>query len=270
MGASGGVFEEASIYVFASDAAAAIAYLESRADINPNQTGVLGHSEGGVYAAILGADPDSGVDFIISMAGPSIKGSDMLMEQNRLMLEAAGASEALIKSQLAFLETVIPLMIAQDYKAASQRTREVALEQLEIARKEGDPAIAQIKDEDAYAQTVVDAFMTGYANASFSSLMAYDPGPNFAETTVPILAVFGELDLQVPPASNIVALEVAFAKSDNDDVTIITIPGANHLFQAATRGAATEYTTLKRTFTGEFLPTVSNWILERVDVVELK
>lgn len=91
-----------------------------------------------------------------------------------------------------------------------------------------------------------------------SSLMAYDPGPDFAQTTVPVLAVFGELNLQVPPASNIAALEAAFAKSDNDDVTIITIPGANHLFQAATTGAVTEYTTLKRTFTDGFLPTVSD------------
>lgn len=266
--ASGGVFEEASIYDFASDAAAAIAYLESRADINPNQTGVLGHSEGGVYAAILGADPDSGIDFVVTMAGPGVSGSDTLREQSRLLFAAQGASEALIESQLAFLDDVIPLMIAEDYEAASQRTRQVALEQLEIAREAGDPAVARTKNEDAYVQTVVDAFMTGYANASFSSLMAYDPGPDFAQTTVPVLAVFGERDLQVPPASNIAALEAAFAESDNADVTIITIPGANHLFQAAITGAATEYTTLKRTFTEAFLPTVGDWILERVDVVE--
>ena len=266
--ASGGVFAEASIYDFASDAAAAIAYLKSRADINPNQTGVLGHSEGGAYAAILGADPDSGVNFIVTMAGPGTSGSETLREQSRLLFEAQGASKALIKSQLAFLDDVIPLMIAEDYEAASQRTRQVALEQLEIAREAGDPVVARTKNEDAYAQTVVDAFMTGYANASFSSLMAYDPGPDFAQTTVPVLAVFGELDLQVPPASNIAALEAAFAESDNDDVTIMTIPGANHLFQAAITGAATEYTTLKRTFTEAFLPTVGDWILERVDAVE--
>lgn len=66
MVASDGVHEEASIYDFASDAAAAITYLESRGDINANQTGVLGHSEGGVYAAILGAGPDSGIDFIVT------------------------------------------------------------------------------------------------------------------------------------------------------------------------------------------------------------
>jgi len=265
---SGGVFAKASIYDFASDAAAAIAYLESRADINPNQTGVLGHSEGGVYAAILGADPDSGIDFVVTMAGPCISGSDTLREQSRLLFEVQGASEALIESQLSFLDDVIPLMIAEDYEAASQRTRQVAMEQLEIAREAGDPSVARTKNDDAYAQTVVDAFMNGYANASFSSLMAYDPGPDFAQTTVPVLAVFGELDLQVPPASNIAALEAAFAASDNDDLTIITIPGGNHLFQAAITGAATEYATLKRTFNEAFLPTVGDWILERVDVVE--
>ncbi|MEO1166603.1 MAG: alpha/beta fold hydrolase, partial [Chloroflexota bacterium] len=266
--ASGGVFEEASIYDFASDAAAAIAYLESRADINPNQTGVLGHSEGGVYAAILGADPDSSVDFIVTMAGPGVNGSDTLREQSRLLFEAEGASKALIASQLAFLDDVIPLMIAEDYEAASERTRDVALEQLEIAREAGDPAVAQIRDDDTYAQTIVDSFMTSYANASFSSLMAYDPRPDFVKTAVPILAIFGELDLQVPPALNTAALEATFADSDNDDVTIVTIPTANHLFQAANTGTATEYTRLKRTFTEAFLPTLGDWILERVNVVE--
>lgn len=68
------------------------------------------------------------------------------MEQSRLIFEAEGASEALIESQLAFLDDVIPLTISEDYEATSERTREVALEQLEIAHEEGDPLVAQIKD----------------------------------------------------------------------------------------------------------------------------
>jgi len=265
---SGGVFEETSIYDFAADASAAIQYLKSRTDINPNQTGVLGHSEGGAYAAILGANPHSGVNFIITMAGLCIRGDDILKEQSRLMFEAQGASEAMIQSQLAFLDDVIPLMIAKDYESARERTYKVALEQLAIARENGDPTVAKVKNDDAYAKNMADTFMAGYANASFSSLMAYDPRPDFAQTTVPILAIFGERDLQVPPQSNIAGLEVAFAKSNNDDVTITTIAGANHLFQHAVTGAATEYMTLKRTFADAFLPTLSDWILKRVDVVQ--
>src|SRR5690606_2227302 len=41
---SGGVFSEASPLDFASDAAAAIAFLETRAEIDPARTGIIGHS----------------------------------------------------------------------------------------------------------------------------------------------------------------------------------------------------------------------------------
>ncbi len=50
--------------------------------------GVLGHSEGGLIAFMLGAE--SKVDFIISMAGPGIKGDTLLAEQQNAALRIYG------------------------------------------------------------------------------------------------------------------------------------------------------------------------------------
>lgn len=50
--------------------------------------GVLGHSEGGLIAFMLGAE--SKVDFIISMAGPGIKGDTLLAEQQNAALKLYG------------------------------------------------------------------------------------------------------------------------------------------------------------------------------------
>jgi hypothetical protein len=63
-------------------------------------------------------------------------------------------------------------------------------------------------------------------------------------------------------------MEAALNAAGNTDFTIVTIPGANHLFQAAETGAIEEYGTLPKAFTPEFLPTVTDWIRERVDVVQ--
>lgn len=87
VGESQGDYKSTSIYDFAADGEAAIAYLQSREDINPDQVGVMGHSEGGVYASIIGANPDSGAAFIITMAGPAVDGKAILLRQNELILQ---------------------------------------------------------------------------------------------------------------------------------------------------------------------------------------
>ena len=59
-----------------------------------NTVGVLGHSEGGSIAFMLGAD--NKVDFIVSLAGAIISGKEILLEQNRYMLSQAGYPQQVI------------------------------------------------------------------------------------------------------------------------------------------------------------------------------
>ena len=78
-GRSTGNYAAASVQELASDAQAAVDYLKTRDDINPDQIGVFGHSEGGIYAAMMGANPESGVAFIVAMAGPGVDGKAILL-----------------------------------------------------------------------------------------------------------------------------------------------------------------------------------------------
>ncbi len=52
-------------------------------------------------------------------------------------------------------------------------------------------------------------------------------------------------------------------KSGNPDWTIEVIPGANHLYQAATTGGAGEYPRLKKEFAPGFLDAVVSWLSQR-------
>jgi dipeptidyl aminopeptidase/acylaminoacyl peptidase len=56
---------------FAADAENAMAYLKSRKEINPKKFGRLGHSEGGLVAAIASSHSKD-VSFVISLAGPGV------------------------------------------------------------------------------------------------------------------------------------------------------------------------------------------------------
>lgn len=79
----GGDVKNATSEDFARDALAGIDYLRNWKAFS--KVGILGHSEGGLIAFMLGGKKK--VDFIVSLAGPSVKGDTLLATQgNRIMI----------------------------------------------------------------------------------------------------------------------------------------------------------------------------------------
>lgn len=78
---SGGDLLNATSRDFADDAAAGIRWLRQSGRFP--KVGILGHSEGGEIAFMLGAE--GMVDFIVSLAGPGVSGDSILLEQNRAL-----------------------------------------------------------------------------------------------------------------------------------------------------------------------------------------
>ena len=79
----GGEVKNATTADFMRDAAAGIDYLRNRRTFG--KVGILGHSEGGSIAFMLGARKK--VDFIVSLAGQGVKGDTLLAAQsNRILL----------------------------------------------------------------------------------------------------------------------------------------------------------------------------------------
>ena len=79
----GGDVKNATSEDFARDAAAGIQFLRSKRAFS--KVGILGHSEGGLIAFMLGAQKKT--DFIVSLAGPGVQGDTLLTTQgNRIML----------------------------------------------------------------------------------------------------------------------------------------------------------------------------------------
>lgn len=79
----GGDVKNATSEDFARDAAAGIRFLRSKRAFS--KVGILGHSEGGLIAFMLGAQKKT--DFIVSLAGPGVQGDTLLTTQgNRIML----------------------------------------------------------------------------------------------------------------------------------------------------------------------------------------
>jgi hypothetical protein len=267
-GKSTGNYAAASVHDLALDAQAAVDYLKTRDDINPDEIGVMGHSEGGLYAAMMGANSEeSGVAFIVSMAGPAVDGKDVLLVQNELIMKVSGSSDAVIQTQLDFLSTIYPLVEARDWEAVEQAVRESALAQWELATDD-ERAKSGVDSAEALAEQSATQFRQNYETEWFASFLEYDPGQDWAKTTIPVLALFGGLDVQVDDEQNAPALQAALEAAGNPDFEVVVIDDANHLFQKAESGAVEEYMTLPTEFASDFLPTLSDWILQHVSNVD--
>ncbi|SFG06257.1 S9 family peptidase [Prevotella sp. KH2C16] len=86
VGKSTGSFKGTTTLGFADDAKAGLDWLRKTKKFK--SIGLLGHSEGGLIAFMIGAE--KAADFIVSMAGPGIKGDTLIAEQANANLQIYG------------------------------------------------------------------------------------------------------------------------------------------------------------------------------------
>jgi pimeloyl-ACP methyl ester carboxylesterase len=86
--------------------------------------------------------------------------------------------------------------------------------------------------------------------------MDYDPIPMLEQVRVPVLAVWGENDALVPVSESRAAIETAFTRSGNREVTYRVFIGADHSIQ-------TESWLHGRRPDPEYLNLLTGWILKQ-------
>ena len=82
----GGDVRNATSEDFARDAAAGLDYLRNRKAFS--KVGIIGHSEGGLIAFLLGAQGKT--DFLVSLAGTGVKGDTLAVSQQNRQMELMG------------------------------------------------------------------------------------------------------------------------------------------------------------------------------------
>jgi len=259
---SGGDFASATSEDFASDALAAVAFLKARSDIAGNEIGVIGHSEGGLIAPMV-ATRSSDVAFIVMMAGPGVPGEEILLEQGAAIARAGGATEEEAIRRNQELQKEFFAIIAQepDPAAAEVRLREAMKASLDSMSPEERSAAGVTGDNE---EQVIQNEVRQVNSPWFRFFLTYDPEPVLRQVKVPVLALNGSLDLQVPPYQNLPVIEHALQEGGNRNATVVELPGLNHLFQHATTGSPTEYTGIEETIAPVALKTISDWILATV------
>jgi uncharacterized protein len=200
------------------------------------------------------------VAFLIAMAGPALPYSDDRVTQVERIAAASGASQAEIDEAVALQRTFVERAIAEDWEALEALAVEHVTDQL-AALPEAQRA--QLGDIDAVVAQQAEATVAAFQSPWLSYFMTYDPRVDLRRITAPTLVLFGELDVQVDLEQNRAPFEAALAEAGNDDVTVVVVPQANHLFQAAATGNVDEYMALEMAFAPGFLDLIGDWLAER-------
>ena len=239
-GKSTGNAEKATTMTFKDDAKAGLEYLRSLKEFG--RTGVLGHSEGGTIAFILGAEGKA--DFIVSMAGAAVRGDLILVEQNRAALSLAGMPEDAVNAYCQTLGKVYEYMNSGKALDAPEKV----LQQIQEANGISLPEAARKN---------ILSIMTK-DNAWMNHFISYSPAEDIKRITCPVLAINGDLDMQVLSKQNLPVIGSLLPKGKHN--TVKEYHGLNHPFQHAKTGAVMEYGKPEETIAEEVLRDIADWI----------
>lgn len=245
VGESGGDFSTATTSVFASDVKAALDYLKTRKEIDQEKIGLIGHSEGGIIAPMV-ANETGNVDFVVLLAGPALRGAELMLLQKKILEEKSGVNPiAVAKSQEIFKGAYDIILNSEESNSEiNKELRDYFSNQLGAAVNANQ----------------IDAIVAQITSPWMLSFIRYDPAPALEKLKVPVLAIFGENDFQVPPKINSEKMKEALEKGKNEDFSVVVLDDLNHLFQESETGLLNEYAEIEQTFSPEALEIIAEWI----------
>lgn len=262
VGASGGTLSaETTSRDLADDVLAGIIYLKTRHDINPQNIGLIGVSEGGFIASLL-AGESADVAFAVSMAGAVANDPALLAEQTATQLRADGASQDLINAMRALMNAIYADI---KYQQPLSETTHIILQKVQAFLN----ALPQeVQDEAAQYPFAVSthnaAAKINYLNSPwYRWLLTQDMQAILRRISVPYLALYGERDFMAPHIM-LPFIEQALKEGTNDDWTLLAVPNLNHAFQTCTTGALAEYATTEETIAPYALEIIGNWIKKHI------
>jgi len=207
VGESEGSLSSADFTTMANDATAALNSLRGRSDVAPGRVGFLGISQGGWVAAIasrLGAEPD----FIVFLEGPSVSLEAQELHRVEYSLRAEGYAESAIDSAVSHTRTYFAFVNSpQDWKSLEAST--------------------QTSSKAAWAEFVNLPATQDDTDIAWWRQNAYDPAEDLQALSCPVLAVFGEVDPNVPPAENVELMKQYLSRA-GVEFEVVIIPGLPH------------------------------------------
>jgi pimeloyl-ACP methyl ester carboxylesterase len=254
-GKSTGSFSNATTKDFSTDVISAVNYLKSRTDIDLNNIGLIGHSEGGIIAP-LAANQTNDVSFIVLLASTGILGSELSLIQSKTLRP-------------------FPVPNEDAYEQAIRKAIKIAASDKEISAIKSEltthynatiaPILKPLVGNDAKVSEIIKGLIEMRTTPWIRYFYNYNPADEFEKLKIPVLSLNGSKDTQVSAKINQEGIRKALIKGKNKDYKIIEMENLNHLFQECKTGKMDEYELIEQTFSPKALKVISNWILDHIE-----
>lgn len=250
VGQSTGNSTMTSIEVMASDVLTGIRFLKGRKEIDGSRIGVIGHSEGGIVGP-LAASQSPDIAFVVMLAGTGVTGEQVMYLQSELVIRSEGGSDAVAAENHKLQELIFKVL----HQEKDEKDPQVVIQKLREAWK---------ADRGSDAPKPMEAQFASISSAEMRSFILFNPADALRKVKVPVLAMNGSRDVQVPALQNLPRIVAELTLGGNPDVTAVELPGLNHLFQHCKTCAPTEYGTLEETFSLGALEIMTEWLTRHI------
>tara|TARA_R110002096_G_scaffold200639_3_gene384637 strand:+ start:11181 stop:12599 length:1419 start_codon:yes stop_codon:yes gene_type:complete len=242
---------------FAEDAITGIEFLLKQPEVRQDAIGIVGHSEGGLSGPKV-AVQNRNVDFLVLLAPPGVALDALLRQQHHDIMKTQELEDSLIDLALNGLNEDLEMI-----KDASISQDDLLKKLTASSKARIDTMSPEQKEKIGLSEELVQQNIRMTVTPWFRSLISEVPATYLEQIQIPVLALFGEKDVQVAAEPNSAAVTAALTKAGNPDFEVKTLPKLNHLFQHSETGSMTEYGTLEETFAPEALKEVGDWIETR-------
>lgn len=246
VGESTGNFSGATTYDFANDVEAAIAYLLTRKEVNRQQIGLVGHSEGAIIASIT-ASENPNVGFVVLMAGPTLRGDSLLLLQRKKLSEQRGVDSRTIEQSNRIFRRAYDIILNE--RIDREKLADTLSAYLVTAFGSALPG----KHLRAMVNQLTSPWMVGF--------IRLDPAVYLEKLSCPVLVLNGSLDLNVPSKENLSTIRRIAAQTPRATFEVVEYERLNHFFQECKTGAISEISAIRQTISPKVLRKIADWIL---------
>jgi pimeloyl-ACP methyl ester carboxylesterase len=227
---SGGRPESATLVDYTEDLRATLKYLGDRKDVDEDRIAVVGYSEG-ASVALLAAKDDKKIRALVSIAGPGTTGADLILEQQRYLLDRN-----------------------------AKMSEEDKTKKIELQKKIQTAAIAPNATDKTW-EGIPPEMRRAAETPWFRSFLQFDPAAVMKDVRQPVLIISGDLDKQIPATHADKLFALAKARKKAADVQEVKLPGINHLLVPAKTGDTDEYASLApKTITPDVAAKIVEWL----------
>lgn len=213
-GKSGGSWTTASLDDLAGDALAAVAYLKAQPGIDPHRIGLWGVSQAG-WVATRAAAQSQDIGFMILISGGGATPRESELYSWRQAFDQAGLADTQKAKALDVLDAYFR------YLATGAGRPQLATRLDDLAADHSNP-LAQL------GERLNQVLPSAGNQQNWSWVATYDPAPDIAKVTCPLLLMFGDRDTEHPTPLAVRKWRDGLAAAGNDRATLMVFPGAGH------------------------------------------